>query len=223
MFTSSKVNRNLNVDRRDWPTHKSLSIFVPAAKANFVTCGSVVKLLNVDYKSRLHSHDVKYGTGSGQQSVTGVETSDDVNSHWIIKGPTGNVCQRGAEIKCGDFVRLQHMATHKNLHSHIFSSPLSGNQEISAYGDDSGEGDTGDHWEVICNEESWRRDSRVQLRHIDTKKFLGMSGRSFGRPISGQMEVCGLPTGNTGSEWQAAEGIFIHPSDIIKHNIHTEL
>lgn len=56
---------------------------IPAAKASFVTCGSVVKLLNVDYRSRLHSHDVKYGTGSGQQSVTGVETSDDVNC-WII-------------------------------------------------------------------------------------------------------------------------------------------
>jgi len=38
-----------------------------STKARYVTCGSVVKLLNVDYRTRLHSHDVKYGTGSGQQ------------------------------------------------------------------------------------------------------------------------------------------------------------
>ncbi|XP_043209474.1 stromal cell-derived factor 2-like [Amphibalanus amphitrite] len=60
-----------------------------------VTCGSVVKLMNIAYKSRLHSHDVKYGSGSGQQSVTGVEDQDDVNSHWAIMGPTGKHCERG--------------------------------------------------------------------------------------------------------------------------------
>lgn len=155
--------------------------------------------------------------------MTGVETSDDVNSHWTIKGPTRNVCPRGTEIKCGDTIRLQHLTTKKNLHSHIFSSPLSGNQEISAYGDDTGEGDSGDHWEVICNEDSWHRDSKVQLRHVDTRKFLAMSGRSFGRPIAGQMEVCGQPTGNSGSEWQAAEGVFLHQNELFKQNIHTEL
>ncbi|KAJ8276025.1 hypothetical protein COCON_G00077770 [Conger conger] len=35
----------------------------------FVTCGSVVKLLNVRHNVRLHSHDVRYGSGSGQQSM----------------------------------------------------------------------------------------------------------------------------------------------------------
>lgn len=55
-----------------------------------VTCGSVVKLQNVHHKVRLHSHDVKYGSGSGQQSVTGTDSQEDVNSHWAIKGaPAG--------------------------------------------------------------------------------------------------------------------------------------
>lgn len=30
-----------------------------------VTCGSVVKLLNVRHNVRLHSHDVRYGSGTG--------------------------------------------------------------------------------------------------------------------------------------------------------------
>ena len=32
-----------------------------------MTCGSVLKIANVDSSDRLHSHDVKYGSGSGQQ------------------------------------------------------------------------------------------------------------------------------------------------------------
>jgi len=38
-------------------------------------------------------------------------------------------------IACGSMIRMEHLSTKKNLHSHHFSSPLSGNQEISAYGD----------------------------------------------------------------------------------------
>lgn len=61
----------------------------------YVTCGSVTKLYNVDLKVRLHSHDVKYGAGSGQQSVTGTEVSEDINSHWEIIPATGKNCKRG--------------------------------------------------------------------------------------------------------------------------------
>ena len=38
---------------------------------NYVTCGSSLKILNTYNNVRLHSHDVKYGSGSGQQ-VTGM-------------------------------------------------------------------------------------------------------------------------------------------------------
>ena len=45
-----------------------------------------MKLQNIHHKIRLHSHDVKYGSGSGQQSVTGTDVKEDVNSHWALKG-----------------------------------------------------------------------------------------------------------------------------------------
>merc|ERR1719347_415445 len=178
-----------------------------------VTCGSVVKLFNSYYKVRLHSHDVKYGSGSGQQSVTGTPQQDDNNSYWLIKGTAKNDCKRGSPVECGQVVRLEHLSTKRNLHSHHFSSPLSDQQEISAFGD-SGEGDTGDDWTVICDGAEWDREQQVMLRHIDTDVYLGVTGNTYGRPIHGQNEVVGLSRPGVQAKWMTMEGIFITPSDI---------
>ena len=55
-----------------------------------------------------------------------------------------------------------------------------------------GEGDTGDVWKIICSGDAWPRDDTVSFKHVDTGVFLGVSGRTFGRPINGQMEVIGV-------------------------------
>ncbi|XP_037785078.1 stromal cell-derived factor 2-like [Penaeus monodon] len=177
-----------------------------------VTCGSVVKLYNSYYKVRLHSHDVKYGSGSGQQSVTGTQQQDDHNSNWLIKGTPKRSCKRGTPISCGQQVRLEHLATKKNLHSHHFSSPLSDQQEISAFGSD-GEGDSGDEWLVICDGEEWGRDQYIMFRHIDTDVYLGVTGQQYGRPIHGQNEVVGLSRPGVQAKWQTMEGVFIKSTD----------
>lgn len=41
-------------------------------------------------------------------------------------------CEAGEPVECGSVVRLEHMLTGKNLHSHPFQSPLSRNQEVRA-------------------------------------------------------------------------------------------
>jgi len=51
--------------------------------------------MNVDYNVRLHSHEVKYGSGSGQQSVTGTNAKEDGNSYWLVKAESGKQCIRG--------------------------------------------------------------------------------------------------------------------------------
>lgn len=210
-----------------WLSVAILIVELEAKSESFVTFGSNIKLLNVAYKVRLHSHDVKYGTGSGQQSVTGTQQQDDVNSHWIVKGPSNKVVNRGDPVKCGDLIRLEHLSTGKNLHSHLFSSPLSKNQEISAYGND-GVGDSGDHWSVVCDNEFWERSSKVLLQHQDTDVYLSVSGQTYGRPINGQMEVVGTNSVST-SHWKAAEGLFIHKNEFdpkqmaSDHHMHTEL
>ncbi|OON14452.1 hypothetical protein X801_09757, partial [Opisthorchis viverrini] len=157
-------------------------IAVSDASEKQVTCGSVFKLVHPDLGIRLHSHEVQYGSGSGQQSVTGVKDAIDGNSYWqvsfsdeclwtclyvglcqpfaheartpnevihltdylvpsihyeiVLERNGSPQCIRGRVIKCGQKVRLLHVSTRKFLHSHHFQSPLSGNYEVSAFGED---------------------------------------------------------------------------------------
>ncbi|ODM96880.1 Stromal cell-derived factor 2 [Orchesella cincta] len=186
-----------------------------------ITCGSVFKLLNTAFKIRLHSHDVKYGSGSGQQSVTGTDVKEDVNSNWQVKGIPNLPCTRGEPVKCGTKIRLEHIQTGRNLHSHLFSSPLSGHQEISAFGEE-GEGDSGDIWEIVCKSHNWQRDDAIQLRHVDTEAYLSASGNTYGRPIHGQMEIIGISHSDSSCYWKAVEGIFVHPSEPTPTRSHSD-
>ncbi|KAM4844554.1 stromal cell-derived factor 2 [Thomomys bottae] len=190
-----------------------------ASSLAVVTCGSVVKLLNTRHNVRLHSHDVRYGSGSGQQSVTGVTSVDDSNSYWRIRGKTATVCERGTPIKCGQPIRLTHVNTGRNLHSHHFTSPLSGNQEVSAFGEE-GEGDYLDDWTVLCNGPYWVRDGEVRFKHLSTEVLLSVTGEQYGRPISGQKEVHGMAQPSQNNYWKAMEGIFMKPSELLKAEAH---
>ena len=181
-----------------------------------VTCGSLIKLENLFSGVRLHSHDIKYGSGSGQQSVTGMSETGDVNSHWQILGPINQECIRGTPVKCGSIIRLMHLATKCFLHSHLMPAPLSrSQQEISCFGKqekDSESSDSGDHFKVLCNGDFWTQSDEIRLKHEDTGKFLAISGQKYSRPIAGQLEIAGISTANSREGlWSSAEGIYIKP------------
>merc|ERR1711953_1603792 len=190
-------------------------IFASAlASSDDVTCGSVLKLVNKAYTVRLHSHEVTYGSGSGQQSVTGFRGETDSNSYWWLKGAD---CNRGESVKCGEKIILTHINTMKNLHSHNFRAPLSKNQEVSAFGSD-GAGDDMDYWTVVCPYQTWRRDGYVKLKHVGTQKYLSMSGQQYNRPISGQMEVVAQSGSGGATDWGAAEGVYVSPQQTSPHD-----
>lgn len=71
-------------------------------------------------------------------------------------------CPQGTPIKKGTAVRLQHVATRRWLHSHHFASPITNNQEVSAFGDDE-HTDEGDVWVVHWDKAggAWQRDQKV--------------------------------------------------------------
>jgi len=56
--------------------------FVEASDLDYVTCGTVLKLVNTRSDVRLHSHDVKYGSGSGQQ-VSELNCTILLQSYWL--------------------------------------------------------------------------------------------------------------------------------------------
>lgn len=88
---------------------------------------------------------------------------------------------------------------------------------MSAFGND-GEGDTGDNWIVSCSEEYWERGTNIRLKHIDTEKWLSVSGRTYGRPISGQMEVIGAKYQDASCYWKTSEGVYVKPDEGRKYD-----
>lgn len=63
----------------------------------YVTCGSSIKLVHEPTRFRLHSHEIQYGGGSGQQSITATGARNDRNSYWLVKEGDGEAaCSIGA-------------------------------------------------------------------------------------------------------------------------------
>lgn len=140
-----------------------------------------------------------------------------------ILGEKDKICSRGELIECGSTVRLQHVQTRNFLHSHLFKSPLSSQQEVSAFGSDD-ESDTGDNWLVYCKSRYWQKSENVRLKHVDTSMWLSLSGNTYGRPIFGQLEVICSTNSDSTSYWKTAEGVYVQPtSKLDAKSSHDEL
>ncbi|ORX88292.1 hypothetical protein BCR32DRAFT_214691 [Anaeromyces robustus] len=173
-----------------------------------VTCSSTIKLQNVVSGAKLHSHIVRYGSGSGEQSVTGFNENDDSNSYWTVTGKYGDICARGTKIKCGSIIRLQHTDTKKWLSSNNFQSPLSGNGEVNCIDSDKEDSE----WKVECLDRKakyWIREKPVRFIHNKTgNRLCTYMNYIYNDPIRGQMEVCAVSSNNIQSQWKVMEGFF---------------
>lgn len=194
------------------------------AAEDAITCGSVVKLVHHDSNHVVHSHPIAWGSGSGQQSVTATPELNHPGSMWIVKDATTTriACEIGTPIECNTPLRLEHAQTGKNLHSHLFRAALSGNQEVSAFGD-GGNGDTGDNWIIRCEsgkEKYWRRNAIVHFEHVDTKKWLftttqaKFTTQNCGQacPIMGQTEMSAAPHKSAASKFRTGQGLYFPPN-----------
>jgi len=186
----------------------------------YVTCGSAVKLKHKGSGFTLHSHPIKWGSGSGQQSVTGLDSASDNGGLWQVKAPVHEQpCLQGTPIACGSAIRLMHVKTQNYLHSHLHRSPLGGRQEVSAFGNNQGtQSDTGDNWRVECSGDKWAKDKPVRFVHVDTGKQLYASKSAAfdnnncrGCPIIGQLEVSTHSTSpqDGNAQWTTADGIYL--------------
>ncbi|KAI8372721.1 Dolichyl-phosphate-mannose-protein mannosyltransferase-domain-containing protein [Radiomyces spectabilis] len=146
-----------------------------------IAYGSKLTFKNYGYGGGLlHSHVQTYPEGSKQQQVTCYHYKDD-NNHWYIRTPRGSREEEYEEapsirfVQDGDIVRLQHVPTGRNLHSHPINAPITtGQWEVSAYGNDT-IGDTQDNWQVEIVDDMVHSDkervrsltTRFRLRHVN--------------------------------------------------------
>ena len=126
--------------------------------------GMQIKLQHKGTGCRLHSHGSRYPGGSKQQQVTGFYGDDD-NDWWRIKAAHGAAePAAGTHVMDYDVIRLQHVATGRNLHSHSIASPVTNQQEVSAFGA-GGHGDTNCNWRVRLGQDDH---GAIRLHHVNT-------------------------------------------------------
>lgn len=147
-----------------------------------IAYGSKLTFKNAGYGGGLlHSHVQTYPEGSKQQQVTCYHHKDD-NNNWEIRPPRGyNIDEYEHSddenfirfVTDGDLVRLQHVSTGRNLHSHPVNAPMTTAEwEVSCYGNDT-IGDNQDNWKVEIVDDFIYKDkervrsltTRVRLRH----------------------------------------------------------
>lgn len=175
-----------------------------------VRYGATLKLRHAATGCSLHSHPFNYGHpgSSGQQQVTCFAGADD-NDLWRIKGPDGQPqnFQSGQPVQHGDVVRVEHLATRRNLHSHAgFPSPVTGQQEVTGFGQ-SGVGDGNDDWRVeVDGGGQWDAGRQVRLIHVPTDAALhSHSGWSHPEWTMGQQEVTGYAGRDFNDLWFASD------------------
>ena len=91
-----------------------------------------------------------------------------------------------------------HMETGRNLHSHGIESPVTGQQEVSCYGED-GEGDENDNW--VC---LWDGD-KLKLLHQNTEKRLHSHGEELPDWGANQNEVTCYEGEDDNDFWRVQE------------------
>ena len=154
----------------------------------------VIKLIHKQTGSSLHSHNItcSHNNSSRQQQVTAFAGADP-NDYWIVKKAhgCGEFEGKGSPVTNRDIIRLEHRSTRKNLHSHkSVPSPLTGQQEVTAYGID-GIGDENDNWRIdVENGGKWRENVAIRLIHVRSGCALhSHAGHSHPQFTAGQQEV----------------------------------
>eukprot|EP00573_Skeletonema_grethae_P013568 CAMPEP_0201697216 /NCGR_PEP_ID=MMETSP0578-20130828/10013_1 /ASSEMBLY_ACC=CAM_ASM_000663 /TAXON_ID=267565 /ORGANISM="Skeletonema grethea, Strain CCMP 1804" /LENGTH=209 /DNA_ID=CAMNT_0048183317 /DNA_START=109 /DNA_END=735 /DNA_ORIENTATION=- len=186
-----------------------------------VTCGSAIKLTHVESGGNyyLMSDERQLNSGSGQQLVTAVKNNKTPNGLWQVREAHGEVaCEVGTPVKCGQMIRLTHVTTNNNLHTHGIKSPLSNQHEVTGFGKGEGDGDRGDNWKVVCDAGGyfssspsvyWERSKPMMLQSETTGRFLGSSSsvqftqQNCGRncPIMNHQEVFGRGANDQYTQW----------------------
>ncbi len=185
-----------------------------------ITYGSSLRIQNIITKYYLSSFGMNWSTGSGLQIVTAVQSDKDINSLFTIKeGENYPTKINGDPVLCGEVIRLEHVTTGKNLHSHDFKSFVTNSQEACAFGED-GNGDVNDNFRISCYKQNDNDTitgmTEFFLQHVPTESWLYINYKTSmyndrncgGCPIRGQREVSLTKKKDKQCLWKVIGGII---------------
>ncbi|XP_046479976.1 protein O-mannosyl-transferase 2 isoform X9 [Neodiprion pinetum] len=164
----------------------------------------------------LHSHWHLYpeGMGARQQQITTYSHKDD-NNRWFVKKFDTNVLPPdNVLVKHGDLIRLEHIVTRRNLHSHKEVAPISKKHyQVTGYGE-NGTGDANDVWKVLIV--NGKEDdivetvtSKLKFVHYLHHCALTSSGKTLPKWAYSQQEVsCNPNMRDKNSMWNIEDNIF---------------
>ncbi|KAJ1991391.1 hypothetical protein GGI25_001709 [Coemansia spiralis] len=165
-----------------------------------IKIGTVIALKHIMTGRFLHSdrsHSTQ--TGSNQQLVFGHRRNADTNDWWQVLPANQDVPVPGSIVTYGTQLRLRHMETGRHLHSHYNYKDRMGNNEVTAFGDQT-VSDEYDHWLIERWGDggygsTWKSTDTVVLRHY----VSGMALHSHDVMLRDDVQsvVC---TGNGASE-----------------------
>lgn len=169
------------------------------AQSRFVQLGDEITLRSQGMNSNLlHSHQQVYPAGSRQHQVT-TYGYKDANNNWRISNSRSDSPLIGF-IKDGDVVRLTHIQTGSNLHSHLVPGHVSKKYwEVSGYGSEE-IGDEKDDWIVEIVTQLHSSNKTYAELHENDYKF-----ETFVHPVSTTFrlkhKVLGCYLGTTGKSY----------------------
>ncbi|KAJ6246101.1 dolichyl-phosphate-mannose--protein mannosyltransferase [Anaeramoeba flamelloides] len=164
-----------------------------------------VKIKHIATGKHLHSHNFKSKTGSHQQEITCYGRFD--NNDWFeFKGKHESNerynCKKGKKIKNGKVIRLEHVETGKNLHSHSgHRSQSSKQQEVTGFGTD-GIGDGNDNWKIEFDGKKLTVGLKFKLVHVNTNHRLHSHN---GHKTGNQQEVTCFAGSDDNDYWEIIE------------------
>jgi dolichyl-phosphate-mannose--protein O-mannosyl transferase len=169
--------------------------------------GDVIRLRHLATGKCLWSDNIKHShpSTSGQHLVAATSNLTAKNLWIITMEHDGARSTASPVLKHGDTIRLEHISTGRNLHSHDTCAPLNLHQfEVTCYGAD-GRGDTNDNWQVeLLDSEFWTENSRVRLIHAHSKRALHSHRHAHSDYTKGHQEVTCYPERDDNDIWVVA-------------------
>ncbi|KAH8281231.1 hypothetical protein KR018_000149 [Drosophila ironensis] len=180
-----------------------------------VAFGSVVTIKN--HKTGggyLHSHAHLYpkGMGARQQQIT-TYTHKDENNKFVLKPHNKQRVPKDKIqlLRHGDLVRLEHLMTKRNLHSHTEQAPMTKKHlQVTGYGE-NGIGDANDVWRVMIvggkiNQTVHTVTSRLKFIHMLQNCALTSSGKQLPKWGFEQQEVsCNPNIRDRNAQWNVED------------------